>query len=125
LQKFADRALRLCLETNKDLKTELRSLAEVSILLVSDDRMAAIHEEFMGEAGPTDVITFEHGEIFISAPTARRNARRFGSALMREIELYIVHGLLHLHGFDDRTAAQARVMAKTQRRVLRRAGAKS
>jgi probable rRNA maturation factor len=72
----------------------------------------------MNEPGPTDVITFQHGEIFISAETARHNARRFGNALTHELRLYVVHGLLHLHGFDDRDKAGARKMETVQRRIL-------
>jgi probable rRNA maturation factor len=64
------------------------------------------------------VITFQHGEIFISADTAVRNARRFGNSFADELRLYIVHGLLHLHGFDDRDKAGARKMDKTQRKIL-------
>jgi probable rRNA maturation factor len=72
----------------------------------------------MNELGPTDVITFQHGEIFIGAETARRNARRFGNALAHELRLYLVHGLLHLHGFDDRDEERARKMEIVQRKIL-------
>ena len=44
-------------------------------ILISDRRMSELHRRFMGIAGPTDVITFQHGEIFISTETARRQAR--------------------------------------------------
>jgi probable rRNA maturation factor len=83
--------------------------------------MSALHGRFMNEAGPTDVISFQHGEIFISAEMAKRNARRFGNSLAHELRLYIVHGLLHLHGFDDRDAAGARAMAAQQQRILAKA----
>jgi probable rRNA maturation factor len=75
----------------------------------------------MHEPGPTDVITFHHGEIFISAETARSNAGLFGTKLARELRLYIVHGLLHLHGFDDRNPAGARKMKTVQGKILARA----
>jgi probable rRNA maturation factor len=92
-----------------------------SILIVSDRKIASLHRQFMNESGPTDVITFQHGEIFVSAETARRNARRFGNALARELRLYVVHGLLHLHGFDDRVEVSARKMRSVQRKILARA----
>jgi probable rRNA maturation factor len=56
--------------------------------------------------------------MFLSAETARRNARRFGNALTRELRLYVVHGLLHLHGFDDRDEGSARKMQIVQQRIL-------
>jgi probable rRNA maturation factor len=92
---------------------------EIDVLLVSDRRIAAIHRQFMNLAGPTDVITFQHGEIFISTETARENARRFGNGVGEELELYIVHGLLHLRGFDDKDASNARRMRATQGRLVK------
>jgi probable rRNA maturation factor len=118
LEKFARKAIELCLRVPHKKKMDLVQLPEISILIVSDSRMASLHRQFMNESGATDVITFQHGEIFIGAETARRNARRFGNALARELRLYVVHGLLHLHGFDDRDKASARKMEIVQRRIL-------
>ena len=118
LEKFARKALELCRRVSRKKKTDLLQLPEISVLIVSDRRMASLHRQFMNESGPTDVITFQHGEIFISAETARRNARRFGNSLARELRLYVVHGLLHLHGFDDRNEGSARKMEGVQRRIL-------
>jgi probable rRNA maturation factor len=118
LEKFGRIAIELCLRAPRKKKTHLTELNEISVLIVSDHRIASLHRQFMNESGPTDVITFQHGEIFISAETARRNARRFGNALARELRLYVVHGLLHLHGFDDRDEAGARKMQGVQRRIL-------
>ena len=119
LEKFAEIALRLCLQIPKKRSTDLVRLREVSIVLVSDRRMAALHRQFMGLIGPTDVITFQHGEIFVNTEEARRNARRFGNSLGQELRLDIVHGLLHLHGFDDKNSAAAGKMHVAQRRILR------
>jgi probable rRNA maturation factor len=121
LKKFGQKALELCLRLSRRKKTDLVQLREVSILIVSDRKVASLHRQFMNESGPTDVITFQHGEIFVSAETARRNARRFGNALARELPLYVVHGLLHLHGFDDRNEVSARKMRIVQRKILARA----
>jgi probable rRNA maturation factor len=118
LEKFTRKALDLCLRVPRKKKTDLVQLPEISVLIVSDPRMASLHRQFMNESGPTDVITFQHGEIFISAETARRNARRFGNAHARELRLYVVHGLLHLYGFDDRDEGRARKMQIVQRRIL-------
>jgi probable rRNA maturation factor len=92
---------------------------DIAVILLSDARMSKLHREYLNEDGPTDVITFDHGEIFISVETARRNARRFGHSLDREIQLYIIHGLLHLNGYDDRTPAQAERMKRAQEKILR------
>ena len=121
LEEFAVKAIRLCFNLQRAKRTDLTKLREIFVLIVSDRRMAGLHRQFLNERGPTDVITFSHGEIFISAETARRHARQFGSALTRELQLYVVHGLLHLHGFDDRNKVAARKMEAAQRRILQRA----
>ena len=121
LQKFAVKALQNCLQLQKKKQTDLRRLGEISVWLISDRRMSRLHRQFLGQTGPTDVLTFQHGEIFISAETAKQHARVFANSLMHELQLYIVHGLLHLHGFDDRTPAGARKMKRMQERILSRA----
>jgi len=118
LENFAAKALQLCLQLRKSWPTDLTKLREVAVLFVSDERMALLHRRFLKQSGPTDVITFQHGEIFISAETARGHARTFGNSLGREVRLYIVHGLLHLHGFDDRSEADARKMNTAQEKIL-------
>jgi probable rRNA maturation factor len=119
LEVFAGKVVRLCLELQKRKRTDLRKLRNVFVCLISDRRMSRLHREFLGQVGPTDVLTFQHGEICISVETARRHARVFGNSLVRELQLYIVHGLLHLHGFDDRTPADARKMKSAQEKILR------
>ena len=118
LEKFAQKAVERCLRLSRNKTTDLIQLSEISVLIISDRRMAALHRQFMNESGATDVMTFQHGEIFVSAETARRQARRFGNAFGRELRLYVVHGLLHLHGFDDRDEAGARKMESVQRKIL-------
>ncbi len=120
LEDFAKKALPLCLSLRKTSRTDLVTLREIFVLIISDRRMAALHQQFLNESGPTDVITFSHGEIFISAETAKRHARQFRTSLQREVQLYIAHGLLHLHGFDDRDQTGSRKMKTIQRGILRR-----
>jgi len=119
LEKFAGNAVQHSLQLRQRQRTDLCKLSEIFIWLISDRRMALLHRKFLGQSGPTDVMTFQHGEIFISVDTARRHARVFGNSLVRELKLYIVHGLLHLHGFDDQTPSEAHRMKAAQERILR------
>jgi probable rRNA maturation factor len=119
LQKFTGNAVQHCLQLQKGKQTDLRKSGEVSVWLISDRRMALLHRKFLGQLGPTDVLTFQHGEIFISVETAQRHARAFGNSLLRELKLYIVHGLLHLHRFDDQTPRKAHKMKAAQEKILR------
>jgi probable rRNA maturation factor len=119
LEKFAGNAVQHSLQLQRRQRTDLRKLSEIFIWLISDRRMALLHRKFLGQSGPTDVMTFQHGEIFISVDTARRHARGFENSLLRELKLYIVHGLLHLHGFDDQTPSETHKMKAAQERILR------
>jgi probable rRNA maturation factor len=120
LQSFADCALKECSKL-RGRKTDVRSrLDEVSVTLVSDRRIADLHRRFLDERGPTDVITFQHGEIVISAETGQRQARAFRTSLERELRLYIAHGLLHLRGYDDKTSAGAAEMNRLQESVVKK-----
>lgn len=119
LEKFAGHAVQNSLQLHQGQRTDLRKLGKISVWLISDRRMALLHRKFLGQSGPTDVMTFQHGEIFISVETARRHGRTFGNSLLRELKLYIAHGLLHLHGFDDQTPSEMHKMKAAQERILR------
>ena len=118
LETFAKRAVCCCIKIRRKKRTELMRSGDIFVWVIADRRMSRLHQQFLGKTGPTDVLTFQHGEIFISVETAKRHARVFGNSLVRELQLYIVHGLLHLHGFDDRTQSGARKMKKAQEKIL-------
>ncbi len=117
LQEFASRALTQCLKL-RGASNPLSTLPEVNVVLVSDRRIAEIHRRFMNAPGPTDVITFQHGEIFISTETAKHQAHKFRTSIEHELRLYLVHGLLHLGGLDDKTPAGAAEMKRVQERIV-------
>ncbi len=117
LNAFARRASQACLQMASD-SSPLPGLAEVAVLIVSDAQIADLHQRFMQIAGPTDIITFEHGDIAISAETAMRNAVRYNASLEEELELCIAHGLLHLSGFDDKRNCDAAAMRAAEMKVL-------
>ena len=119
LQEFADHALMECLKIpGKKKRRGLESITELNVILVSNRRMAKLHRRFLHLPGSTDVITFQHGEIFVSVETARSQARRFGNSVEGELCLYIAHGLLHLQGFDDKNSADAAEMDRAQKKLV-------
>jgi probable rRNA maturation factor len=117
LQRFAGIACKLVWQTRRQ-KSEIASLNQIYILIVSDRRMAALHKEFCSIPGATDVLTFQHGEIVISADTAATQARMFHTNVTAEIQLYVLHGLLHLAGFDDATPSKRRQMHQLQKKLM-------
>jgi probable rRNA maturation factor len=104
--------------------------ASISLAVVDDRRMAELHERYLGEPTPTDVLSFLiddsdgclEGEIVLSAETAQVAAPRFGWAPEDELLLYAVHGALHLAGCDDATPAERARMRRLERACLARLG---
>lgn len=118
LKKIAAFAANTCRHEALSPDSPIRTLEEIEITFVSDEEIARVHGEFMEDPTPTDVITFHHGEILISADTAARQAPEHGQSLDEELALYIVHGLLHLAGWDDHEPGEARKMAEMQTMIL-------
>ena len=93
----------------------------VSVSLIDDPEIQRVHTQFMDNPDPTDVITFpygEEGDVLISVETAARQAEELGASFEREIALYLIHGLLHLAGYDDTTPAAREEMDKLQESLL-------
>ena len=94
---------------------------DVSLLLTDDAEIARLHEQFMGDPTPTDVMSFaldETSEVVISVETARRVASENATSIRAEVALYIVHGVLHTVGYDDKSDAARRCMRDAERQVL-------
>jgi probable rRNA maturation factor len=105
----------------------------VTVQFISDAAMARLNQNFRHKHGPTDVLSFPAdggirpqqtahyiGDIAISPQTARRNARRFSRTLPAEIRILILHGMLHLAGFDHETDHGE--MDRLEKRLRRRLG---
>jgi rRNA maturation RNase YbeY len=106
--------------------------AELSLLLVSDAEMRKLNRAWRGKDRPTDVLAFAQregpggapdgllGDVVISVDTARRQAVERGHTLGVEAERLLVHGVLHLLGYDhERSPAEARRMQRRERTLAR------
>ena len=94
------------------------SLKELSIVFVGEARMRRINREYLRHDYVTDVITFVHGEIIICPKVAQQNALSHGAALEQELRLYVIHGLLHLAGFDDHAPQDIKRMRQWEEKLL-------
>lgn len=113
-----------------------RPRAEVHLTFVTDAVARRLNGRYRRARRGTDVLAFPlevpgptHGfaagtrllgEVIVSAETARRQARRLGVSTGLELALLVVHGLLHLVGYDDRTPLEARLMHERERAILER-----
>ena len=120
LRELAAAALAECVRHSGDGLFALQQIPEIEVAVVSDAVIARVHVEFMDVPGATDVITFEHGEIIVSADTARVQAAEHGHGVVGELALYIIHGLLHLNGYDDIAPRDRTKMHRVQDRIWRR-----
>lgn len=87
---------------------------QISIVLVCDARMKNLNKIYRRRQGTTDVLTFDYGEIFICVPQAKRQAKELGHSLKEELGVLLIHGLLHLAGYDDETKKDYNKMKKKQ-----------
>ena len=98
---------------------------ELSVALLTDPDLARLHADFLGDPKTTDVITFAGqpalglaGEICVSVDTAAAYARKHRRRFAEELTLYVVHGWLHLAGYDDLMPVKKRAMRRAERRAL-------
>lgn len=141
--------LRLLKKNAEALLAELEiEKAEIGICLVGALEMTRLNETFLKHKGSTDVITFDygfgvppsggkfskksaranrlkpelgtlHGEIFVCVDEAVLQARMFSTSWQSEVVRYLIHGVLHLLGFDDSGAVARRKMKREENRLLR------
>jgi probable rRNA maturation factor len=104
--------------------------ATISLAVVDDETIHELNRRYLAHDWPTDVLSFVlderaghlEGEIVISADTAASSAAEIGWSPAAEQLLYIIHGALHLVGYDDKTAAGADEMRAAEEGYLRRFG---
>jgi rRNA maturation RNase YbeY len=105
-----------------------RVRGELTVVLTDDAEIRELNRRYRGRDGSTDVLSFSlgdghspetpFGDIVISLQTARRQAREYGASLQTELERLLVHGTLHLCGYDHRERREAARMHGLTRRLL-------
>ncbi len=112
---------------------------EVSLSFVTDEEIARLNESYRGKVGPTDVLSFECdgvddelsdavwegedavyelGDVVIAPDVAERQTHEFGTTFEQEVSLLLVHGLLHLCGYDHIVEEDAKVMEALEDEIL-------
>ncbi|MFA5362666.1 MAG: rRNA maturation RNase YbeY [Candidatus Omnitrophota bacterium] len=101
---------------------------EIALCVTDDRKIRGLNKTYLGKNRPTDVIAFNlseneaklHGDIIVSAETARAYSRKFHTEPAYELYLYVIHGVLHLLGYDDRTKKQRAKMHRRELELLRK-----
>ena len=121
IQRTADSALSALGRGDRD----------VHVSVVDDRTIRRLNARYLRSRKTTDVLAFDLrapgpsrliGEVIVCAETARRQARRVGVSVALELDLLVVHGILHLAGWDDHEPREARLMHEREREILAEAG---
>ncbi|MDZ7362813.1 MAG: rRNA maturation RNase YbeY [candidate division KSB1 bacterium] len=99
----------------------------LEVNFVDEKTIRALHEAFLRDPSVTDVITFDLGAMpggrlaamAVCVPVAENYARRHGASLREELQRLVIHGVLHLLGYDDHTAAGKKLMRRRENQILR------
>ena len=107
------------------LKEEGKLLGDVSVIFVSDDYLLEMNQTYLNHDYYTDIITFDYceqniisGDLFISVDRVRENADVFNADFRTELHRVIIHGVLHLCGYKDKTEDDEESMRKLENKYL-------
>ena len=107
--------------------------AEASFLFVTDRRMKYLNRKFKRKNRPTDVRSFSQleerqipdlsrrcllGDVIISVDTTKRQAPLYGNSFLKELVLYMIHGILHILGFDDQRPRSRKIMRRKEEEIM-------
>lgn len=117
LQKVAKRIFK---------SIKLREIQEISVAIIGDDEIKNLNKKYRKKDKVTDVLAFDYGspgsqgEIFICLPQAERQAKKIGHSLKNELGILLIHGILHLAGYEDKTVKDRERMNKMQENIWRK-----
>lgn len=102
-------------------ESEIKKLGNINIIFCSDNYILDVNVKYLGHDYFTDIITFDYceknilsGDLFISIDTVRDNAEFYKTEFKDELNRVIVHGLLHLIGYDDHTPEEQKIMREKE-----------
>ena len=106
--------------------SEIRKIGDINIIFCSDNYILDVNMKYLQHDYFTDIITFDYcegkvlsGDLFISVDSVRENSIEFGTDFEEELHRVIVHGVLHLIGYDDHTEEDKKVMRQKENYYLK------
>lgn len=131
------RLLKIPLRTVRSVARETLAECDIdaplSLVFTDNEYIRKLNRTYTGRDSVTDVLAFHIrdeddppemplGEVFVNAELAKERAKKEGSSAEAEALLYLVHGILHLAGYEDRTPRQRRMMEQKQTEILKKCG---
>ncbi len=109
----------------KTILIEEKKAGDISFIFCSNDYLLSINKEYLNHHYYTDVITFDYveddlisGDIFISTEMVEENAQEFNVSFQNELNRVMIHGVLHLIGYKDKTESEKKLMTKKEDQYL-------
>lgn len=106
-------------------ESEICRIGDISVIFCSDNYILDINQRYLSHDYFTDIITFDYregdrlsGDLFISVDSVKENSVEYGTEFNGELNRVIVHGLLHIIGYDDHTEEQTREMRSKENYYL-------
>ncbi len=102
------------------LRKEKEKVGDINFIFCNDKFLLSLNKKFLKHDKFTDIITFQYpskeisGELFISVPRVKENAKKFGASFENEMQRVMIHGILHLCGFKDKSPEQKQKMRKRE-----------
>lgn len=106
-------------------ESEMKRIGDIAVIFCSDGYLLDVNRKYLGHDYFTDIITFDYcegerlsGDLFISVDSVRENAVEYGTEFADELNRVMVHGLLHLIGYDDHTEEDVKTMREKENQYL-------
>lgn len=100
---------------------ECKEIGEISVILLSDEDLLKINIDYLNHDYYTDIITFDYsegckisGDLYISVDRVKENAQKYGYRFEEELKRVIIHGILHLCGYNDKSRKEQHEMRKKE-----------
>ncbi len=121
IQPFSIQNNHIQKHVNGLIVNELKESGDISIIFCSDEYLLKINKQYLSHDYYTDIITFDYvdeniisGDLFISFDRIIDNAKQFDTELIREVYRVVFHGILHLVGYNDKTADEQKLMTEKE-----------